>query len=374
MATDPHLVTPAGSPRARSLGIAFEGRAGAWNSITDVPGVEVGYITLQQGSDVRTGVTGIHPRGRGDRGDPCAAGVHSHNGNGEMTGFAWVQESGTTSGPIAITNTNSIGAAHEGIVRWIVANHPDADDTWFLPVAAETWDGWLNDVAGLHVRPDDVVEALDNARSGPIDEGSVGGGTGMTAFGYKAGSGTASRMVACGSESYTVGVFVQANFGRRGELVVRGVPVGLDLLEDDPLGASAAIPPGAGSIIGIVVTDAPLLPVQCAALARRIPIGVARTGTSFSHFSGDLFLALSVGNALAFTPGPLGRTSPGLDSLRFVRWGAMDPMFAAVASATEEAILDAMVASDETIGFRGHRVPGFPRDRVVDLLRAAGRI
>ena len=370
MATgDPPLVTPSGSPRARSLGIAFPGTTGRWNAITDVPGVEVGYTTLIEGTDVRTGVTGIHPRGRSDRGDPCAAGIHSHNGNGEMTGMAWILESGTTSGPIAITNTHSIGAAHEGIVRWISANYPDASDTWFLPVAAETYDGWLNDIAGLHVRPEHVVAALDAAAAGPIEEGSVGGGTGMNAYGYKAGSGTASRIVSHGTDLFTVGVFVQANFGRRAELVVAGVPVGLDLLDDDPLGASVATPPGAGSIIGVVATDAPLLPNECAALARRVPIGVARTGTSVSHFSGDLFLALSVGNPGAITPGaPQGRPT-SLDALRFVPWGAMDPFFAAVVSATEEAILDAMVASEEMVGFRGHRSPGLPRERLADLLR-----
>ncbi|MFM7718177.1 MAG: P1 family peptidase, partial [Actinomycetota bacterium] len=238
MAADPLLATPSGKPRARSLGIPFAGTPGRWNAITDVPGVEVGYTTLVEGSDVRTGVTAIHPRGRADRGDPCAAGFHSQNGNGEMTGAAWIAESGTTSGPIAITNTHAIGAAHEGIVRWIAANYPDASDTWFLPVAAETWDGWLNDVAGLHVRPEHAVAALEAATSGPIEEGSVGGGTGMNAYGYKAGSGTASRIVEHGGERYAVGVFVQANFGRRAELVVAGVPVGRELLDDDPLGAS----------------------------------------------------------------------------------------------------------------------------------------
>lgn len=371
---DPLLRTPSGRPRARSLGISFSGIPGEWNAITDVPGVEVGYTTLIEGTDVRTGVTGIHPRGRGDRGDPCAAGFHSHNGNGEMTGVSWIEESGTTAGPIAITNTHSVGAAHEGILRWIAGRYPDPSDTWFLPVAAETWDGWLNDVAGFHVRPDHVVAALDAAGSGALEEGSVGGGTGMNAYGFKAGSGTASRVVDGIGGAFTVGVFVQANFGRRRELVVDGVPVGLDLLDDDPIGSWRAAPPGAGSIIGIVATDAPLLPHQCAALARRMPVGVARTGTSVSHFSGDLFLGLSVGNPGAITPASLVGPSPALDAMRFVPWGAMDDLFAAVVSATEEAILNALVANEEMIGLRGHRSPRLPRERLVELLRAAHRL
>ena len=374
MAADPHLRSPSGRPRARGLGIPFPGTPGRWNAITDVPGLEVGYATLVEGTDVRTGVTGIHPRGRADRGDPCAAGFHSHNGNGEMTGLAWIAESGTTSGPLAITNTHSIGAAHEGVVRWIVAHHDEPADTWFLPVVAETWDGWLNDVSGLHVRPEHAVAALDAAASGPLEEGSVGGGTGMNCYSYKAGTGTASRLVEHAGETYTVGVLVQANFGGRAELTVAGVPVGLEMTDDDPLGEWEPAPPGAGSIIGIVVTDAPLLPQQCAALARRMPIGVARTGSSVSHFSGDLFLGLSVGNPGAFTPGAPGGVPIGLDTLRFVPWGSVDPLLVATVAATEEAILNALVAAEEMVGFRGHRTPAMPHDRLVELLRAAGRI
>lgn len=373
MATDPLQRTPSGAPRARSIGIPFGGRPGPCNAITDVAGVEVGYATLIRGDDVRTGVTAIHPRGRDDRGDPCAAGVHVHNGNGEMTGTAWIAESGTTSGPIAITTTHSIGAAHEGVVRWIVEHHDEPDDAWFLPVVAETYDGYLNDAAGLHVRPEHVLEALASARGGPIDEGSVGGGTGMNCYGFKAGTGTASRIVEHRGDALTVGVLVQANFGRRRHLSIAGVPMGEHLADDDPMAGSWSLPPGSGSIVGIVITDAPLLSDQCAALARRMPIGVARTGSIVSHSSGDLFLALSVGNPGSITPGTDPRPDrDAYDRLRFVPWGAMDALLEAVVLATEEAIIDAMVASDEMVGRGGHRSPGLPRGRVRDLLRERG--
>ena len=375
MAADPLLETPSGAPRARSLGIPFGGEPGPWNAITDVAGVEVGFATLIEGDAVRTGATAIHPRGRADRGDPCAAGVHVQNGNGEMTGAAWIAESGTMSGPIVLTSTHSIGAAHEGVVRWIAEHHDEPDDAWFLPVVAETYDGWLNDAMGLHVRPEHVLDALGAARRGPLEEGSVGGGTGMNAYGYKAGTGTASRVIAHRGEHLTVGVLVQANFGRRRHLTVAGVPLGETFTDDDPLGDAWSLPPGAGSIIGVVVTDAPLIPDQCAALARRMPIGVARTGTTVSHSSGDLFLALSTANERAFTPGALPRRDrAAYDALRFVPWGAIDPLFEAVVQATEEAIVDAMVAAEEMLGRDGHRSPGLPRQRVADVMRERRRV
>ena len=365
---NPHLATPSGKPRARALGIPFAGRPGPANALTDVPAVEVGYTTLIAGDAVRTGVTAIHPRGRANPGDPCAAGFCSLNGNGEMTGIAWIEESGTHAGPIAITNTHAVGIAHAAIVRWTVKHHPDLAAAWLLPVAAETWDGYLNDINGGQVTEELGVAALEAAASGPIDEGSVGGGTGMCCYQFKGGTGSASRVVEHGDDAYTVGVLVQANFGTREELTIAGVPVGQALSGDNPMREFFS---GAGSVIAIVITDAPLLPGQCKALARRVPLGLARTGTTGSHFSGDLFLALSTANPGAFTPGSQSLYGRGAcyDELRFIPWGFLDDLFAAVVHATEEAVLNAMTANAEMIGVDGHRVPALPRERVTQLIR-----
>jgi L-aminopeptidase/D-esterase-like protein len=374
---EPWLRTPGGKPRARSLGIPFAGRPGAWNAITDVPGVEVGFETLIEGTDVRTGVTAIHPRGRENPGDPCAAGYHSQNGNGEMTGMSWVQESGSMAGPICITNTHAVGIAHGGIVKWTAKHHPAIAEAWLLPVAGETWDGYLNDINGGHVTVDTAVAALEAARSGPIEEGSVGGGTGMNCYGYKGGSTTASRVVTYGETEYTVGVFLQANFGARGELVIAGVPLGADLADDDPMAPFFSAPVGAGSCIAIVVTDAPLLPDQCRALARRVALGLARTGTTGSHFSGDLFLAVSTANPGAILPGAkslYGEERGRLDRLDFIPWGYLDAFYEGVVQAVEEAVVDVLVVNDEMTGFRGHRTPGLPNERVVALLAERGVI
>ncbi|HEY3955548.1 MAG TPA: P1 family peptidase [Streptosporangiaceae bacterium] len=386
-AANPHLVTPGGKPRARSLGLRFGGRPGPWNAITDVPGVEVGYLTRIEGSDIRTGVTAIHPRSAARPGDPVAAGLHAQNGNGEMTGAAWIGESGTFSGPVAITNTHAAGVAHAGIIAWTVRHHRELADAWLMPVAAETWDGYLNDINGHHVDETHVVQALERARSGPIEEGSVGGGTGMNCYGFKGGSGTASRILDYAGRTCTVGVFLQANFGSRGELVLGGVPLGADLAADDPMsehfsvphgsgphgsGPHGAGPHGAGSCIAIVATDAPLFPHQLTAFARRVTTGLARTGTAGSHFSGDLFLAFSVANPGAFAP-PLATLYTGpehLDHLDFLPWGHLDPFYEAVVQATEEAVANALVANEEMTGRDGHRTPALPRDRVAEL---AGR-
>jgi D-aminopeptidase len=360
----PHLATPSGKPRARALGIPLPGTPGPANAITDVPGLEVGLVTLIEGEGVRTGVTAIHPRGRANPGDACAAGFHSLNGNGEMTGVSWIEESGTAAGPIALTNTHAVGRAHAGIVRWTNEHHPELAETWLLPVAAETWDGWLNDINGGHVTEDTAVEALEAARPGPVEEGSVGGGTGMCCYQFKGGTGTSSRVVEHAGERYAVGVLVQANFGARHELTIAGVPVGEALADDNPIAEqAAAVPARAGSVIAVVATDAPLLPGQCTALARRVTLGLARTGTTGSHFSGDLFLALSTANRGAFA------RDADHGSLRFVAWGHLDPFFAAVVQATEEAVLNALVANEEMTGHRGRRVPALPRDRVAELVR-----
>lgn len=368
MAVDPLLQTPSGLPRARHLGVVLRGRPGPVNSITDVPGVTVGYRTLIEGDRIRTGVTAIVPRPDAP-GDPLAAGFHSLNGNGEMTGLSWVAESGTTALPIAITNTHAVGIAHAGICAWTARRHPELASAWLLPVAAETWDGYLNDINAGAVTVEHVVEAIDAAANGPIDEGSVGGGTGMNCYGYAGGSGTASRIVDDGGRRYTIGVFVQANFGARRELTIGGQQIGSLLADDDPLGGGAAPPAGAGSLIAIVGTDAPLLPGQCAALARRVPLGVARTGTAGSHFSGDLFLAISTANAGAFTPGAAAHGTDELNQLSFVPWGRMDPLYAAVVQATEEAILNSICANREMTGRDGHRVPALPFEQVADMLR-----
>ena len=301
-----------GRPRARGLGLPLRGQPGPLNALTDVPGIEVGEVTLIEGDGplevgrgpVRTGVTAILPRGRAGVGRPCAAGWHSLNGNGELTGTTWIDEVGSFNLPVVLSNTHAIGACHTGVVSWVNRVAPRLARQWLLPVCAETWDGYLNDINGGHVRPEHVEAALDAARPGPVAEGSVGGGTGMNCYEFKGGNGTASRIVPYGAHTFTVAAFVQANFGARAELTIAGRHVGPLLAEDNPLdtdwfaadlGLRAA--PGAGSVIAVVATDAPLLPGQCKALARRVPLGLARTGTTGSHFSGDIFLAFSTAEA-----------------------------------------------------------------------------
>jgi hypothetical protein len=230
-----HLQTPAAKPRARSLDVPFTGTPGEWNAITDVPGVEVGYRTLIEAESVRTGVTAIHPRGRDRSSDPCAAGVFSLNGNGEMTGVSWVEESGTVAWPITITNTHAVGIAHEATIHWAMRRSPELAELWLLPVAAETYDGYLNDINGGHVTRQVVIDAIEAAASGPIEEGSVGGGTGMNCYAFKGGSGTASRVVDLGDSGYTVGAFLQCNFGKRAALTIAGVPLGAKLADDNPI-------------------------------------------------------------------------------------------------------------------------------------------
>jgi D-aminopeptidase len=366
------------APRARELGIPVQGEPGPWNAITDVAGVEVGYATLLSGEGplvvgrgpVRTGVTAVLPLGRDGVGRSCPAGWHSLNGNGEMTGTAWLDEVGALSLPVAITNTHAVGAAHRGVLEWSLRTRPSLAGRWHLPVVAETYDGYLNDIDGRHVTPEVAVAALDAARSGPVREGSVGGGTGMSCYAYKGGTGTASRVVDVGGRPYTVGALTQANFGARRELVLAGRHVGPLLLDDNPVEQAAALPPGAGSCIVVVATDAPLLPGQCRALARRVPLGLARTGTSGSHFSGDLFLAFSATNqgALDSLVEPAGAQPVALPSLTFLPWGVLDPLYEAVVQCVEEAVLNVLAASREMTGRDGNRSPGFPVDRVADLL------
>jgi len=369
---NPQLTTPAGSPRARSLGIPFGGTPGPANAITDVPGLEVGLCTRIEGDRIRTGATAIHPRGKGNPGDPCSAGVYSSNCNGEMTGVSWIEESGTMALPIAITNTHAVGIAQEAIIGWVGTRHPALADIWMLPVAAETWDGYLNDINGGHIQLEHVQQALDDAASGPVEEGSVGGGTGMNCYSFNGGTGTAPRTISYGSRTYTVGTLLQCNFGAREELVIAGVPLGEALADDDPLAEWALAAAGAGSVIAIIATDAPLLPGQCKALARRVPLGLARTGTAGGHFSGDIFLAVSTANEGVFRTGFPGAspTDADHDTLEFIPWMWTDLLFTAVVQCVEESVVNALVANEEMVGRDGHRTPALPHDRVRELLAA----
>jgi L-aminopeptidase/D-esterase-like protein len=287
-----------------------------------------------------------------------------------MTGTTWIEESGAFNLPVLLSNTHAVGTCHTGVVSWVNKVDPGLARQWLLPVCAETWDGYLNDVNGGHVRPEHAEAALDAAVSGPVAEGSVGGGTGMSCYDFKGGNGTSSRTVEYGSREFTVAAFVQANFGSRGELTVAGHHVGPLLADDNPAEAEKAAPPGAGSVIAVVATDAPLLPAQCKALARRVPLGLARTGTTGSHFSGDVFLAFSTADADGLHSGyPVGSpTDDEFGRLTFVPWGRMDPFYAAVVQAVEEAVLNALVVNADMVGRDGHRSPRLPIGRVTTLL------
>jgi L-aminopeptidase/D-esterase-like protein len=357
----------AAEPRGRDLGIPFDfGTPGPANAITDVRGVEVGHVTLVRGDSVRTGVTAVLPRGRGDAGkEPCFAGYYSLNGNGEMTGIAWVEEAGVLEGPVLITNTNAVGVVRDAVIqyaheRW-GSDGEWSDAIWSLPVVAETWDGSLNDIYGGHVKAEHARRAIEAARPGPVAEGAVGGGTGMICYEFKGGIGTASRVLSAADGGYTVGVLVQANFGLRHQLRIAGVPVGAEIRD----GARRAA--DGGSIIILVATDAPLLPHQLERLARRAALGLARTGSVAGNGSGDLFLAFSTANRRA---GEARGTVP-LEMLPNARMGGL---FEATVGATEEAVINALVAGRTMTGYRGYTVPGLPHDRVVELLRRHGRL
>jgi D-aminopeptidase len=358
--------------RARDLGIPFEGTPGKFDAITDVPGVEVGYTTLISGEGklevgngpVRTGVTAILPRGHASLNDPVYAGFFSLNGNGEMTGTAWVDESGFLEGPIIITNTHSVGVARDAVIAWRV-KHGGADKTgywWSLPVVAETWDGWLNDINGFHVKPADVWHALDSAHGGPLEEGSVGGGTGMICYEFKGGNGTSSRKIDISASknasvrTFIVGVFLQANFGRRPQLVINGVPVGKEI-------PGEVYKQESGSCIAVIATDAPLLPNQLKRLARRVSLGLARTGTISGNGSGDLFIAFSTANPNVAGPDQITH------NVQTIPNDLMDPLFAGVVQATEEAVVNALVDNQSMTGRDNHRVEALPRDRLREIMK-----
>jgi D-aminopeptidase len=364
-------------PRARELGVPFDGTPGPLNAITDVAGVTVGHATIISGDGplvvgkgpVRTGVTAVLPRGRDTLQKPSFAGWFSLNGNGEMTGTTWVEESGFLEGPVLITNTHSVGVVRDAAIAWrLKAGPPDASGFWWaLPVVAETWDGYLNDINGMHVKPEHVFRALDEARGGRVPEGSVGGGTGMVCYGFKGGIGTASRRIGQKDGGYTVGVLLQANFGLRRQLRVAGVPVGTEITEGDSRDGSGAGEAETGSVIVVVATDAPLLPHQLKRLARRVSLGLARTGAMSGNSSGDIFIAFSTANPGAFT-------ASGQATLTMVSNEDISPLFDATTLATEEAVINALVAADTMTGADNHRVIGLPHDRLREVLRKYNRL
>jgi len=360
------------TPRARDLGIPFDGTPGALNAITDVGGVTVGHVTLIEdlpdGKAVRTGVTAILPRGERTTDTLAFGGWFSLNGNGEMTGTTWLTESGFLEGPVMITNTHSVGAVHEGVIRWRVGSGA-ADHTgawWSLPVVAETWDGTLNDINGFHVRPEHAMAALDRAASGPVAEGSVGGGTGMICYQFKCGIGTSSRVTDVNGKSYTVGVLVQANFGYWQLLRVAGVPVGHFLKSEDD-DSSPTFDASLSSIIIVVATDAPLLSHQLDRLAKRAALGLARNGSIASNGSGDIFIAFSTANEEA------GRGVANA-AIEMLPNNNINPLFQATVEASEEAIINALVAGRDMVGHDGNIVRGIDHERLVEILRRHRRL
>jgi len=366
--------------RARDLGVPFDGTPGPLNAITDVAGVTVGATTLIRGEGalktgegpVRTGVTVILPRGTSSN-DPVYAGWFSLNGNGEMTGTTWVEESGFLEGPVALTNTHSVGTVRDSMIAWGL-KHDALKQPWSLPVVAETWDGWLNDINGFHVKPDDVFAALDSAKGGPVAEGNTGGGTGMVCYGFKGGTGTASRVLSASDGGYTVGVLVQCNCGRRPQLIIAGVPVGKEIPQGAPYAEVTSpvwpslAPPGSetqgdvGSIIIVVATDAPLLPHQLKRLARRAALGLARTGSTSGNGSGDIFIAFSTAN-------PHADAEPGPNTIKVVSNERISPLFSATVEATEEAIVNAMVGAKTMTGIDGHTANALPHDQLKEVLK-----
>lgn len=357
-------------PRARELGVPFDGTPGPLNSITDVKGVEVGNTTIVSGEGalkvgigpVRTGVTAILPRGKTSR-DAVFAGWFNLNGNGEMTGTHWVEDSGFLDGPVMITNTHSVGVVRDAVIQWKVKRgQADMEGYWWsLPVVAETWDGYLNDINGFHVKAEDAIHALDSAAGGPVAEGSVGGGTGMICNEFKGGIGTSSRLLSTKEGRYTVGVLVQCNYGEREQLRIAGVPVGREIFapkiwDDDT-----------GSIIVVVGTDAPLIPTQLKRLARRVALGLGRNGNYSGDGSGDLFIAFSTANAGAISP-------KGLQRITMLPNAQLDALFLATVQATEEAVVNSMVAAETMTGINNHKVVGLPHDKLQEILKKYRRL
>ena len=354
-------------PRARDLGIPFEGQTGIHNAITDVSGVTVGYATIIEGDSARTGVTVIHPRGQENH-EPVFAAWFPFNGNGEMTGSAWVEEGGFLEGPIGITNTHSVGIVRDTIIQWQM-EHDSIFQGWSCPLVTETADGWLNDINAFFVRPEHVMAALNAAESGPIAEGNVGGGTGMLCYEFKGGSGTSSRKLSEKLGGWTLGAFAQTNFGRRYQLTITGVPVGKHLKEN-MLWPNDGNPfrQDDGSLIVILGTDAPLLPHQLKRLAKRASLGMARTGSLGGNGSGDIFLAFSTAN-----PQAARGNDRGLASVQALSNNYIDPLLMASAYATEEAIINSMVAAEDMIGYRGVSVKALPYQELQEIMKQYNR-
>ena len=357
-------------PRARDLGVPFDGNPGPLNAITDVKGVEVGYTTLISGQGklkvgegpVRTGVTAVFPRGK-DSTDDVFGGWFTLNGNGEMTGTTWLEESGFLDGPVMITNTHSVGLVRDAVIAWRVKHGPPDESGywWSLPVVAETYDGFLNDVNGFHVKPEHVFHALDSAHGGAIEEGNVGGGTGMVCNEFKGGTGTASRVLDAKYGGYTVGVLVQCNYGRRSQLRIAGVPVGKEIPDH------AVWNDDVGSIIVVVATDAPLIAPQLKRVAKRVSLGLGRDGSYSGDGSGDIFVAFSTAN-------PGAGSSKGIRQLSMLPNGDLDPIFLATVQATEEAVINAMVAAETMTGIDGHTAIALPHDRLREVLKKYNRL
>jgi D-aminopeptidase len=364
-------------PRARDLGVPFDGAPGPLNAITDVSGVSVGHTTLISGDGklqigkgpVRTGVTAILPRGKDTMSNPVFAGWWSLNGNGEMTGTTWVEESGFLEGPVMITNTHSVGVVRDAVIQWRV-NHGQPDPTgywWSLPVVAETWDGWLNDINGFHVKPEDAFHAIDTAHTGAVEEGNVGGGTGMICNEFKGGIGTSSRKFDIKGASYTVGVLVQCNYGVRPNLRIAGVPVGREIPENAAYSSASFGEMDRGSIIVVVATDAPLVSHQLKRLARRVSLGLGRNGSISGNGSGDIFIAFSTANS-----GAAG--ADHVVDLKMLPNDLIEPVFASTVQATEEAVINAMVAAETMTGIENHKVIALPHDRLREVLKKYNRL
>jgi L-aminopeptidase/D-esterase-like protein len=364
-------------PRARDLGVPFDGTPGPLNAITDVDGVLVGHTTLITGSGklvvgkgpVRTGVTAVLPRGAASIQRFSFAGWYAQNGNGEMTGTTWVEESGFLEGPVMITNTHSVGVVRDAVIAWRVAHGPaDATESWWsLPVVAETWDGWLNDINGFHVKPQHVFHALDSAHSGPVEEGAVGGGTGMVCNGFKGGIGTSSRRLPDKAGGYLVGVLVQCNYGTRQNLRIAGIPVGREIESEDPYAWVPSDLAERGSIIVVVATNAPLMPHQLKRVARRVSLGLGRNGSIAGNGSGDIFIAFSTAN-------PSASDVDHVVDLKMVPNDSLDPLFEATVQATEEAVVNAMVAAQDMTGVDGHHVRALPHDQLRAVLAKYNRL